>query len=86
MIWSDSSFGGELSILEDFEIVASYQGKYLNFETDWQVGDQGEFSVDLNQDQPIELVVDDLFPDNPTWSFGGGVIISQDFRFDVKWK
>jgi len=80
------SFGGELSILEDFEIVASYQGKYLNFETDWQVGEQGEFSIDLNQDQPIELVVDDLFPDNPTWNFGGGVIISQDFHFDVKWK
>jgi hypothetical protein len=52
------SFGGELSILEDFEIVASYQGKYLNFETYWQVGEQGEFSLDLNQDQPIELVID----------------------------
>jgi hypothetical protein len=80
------AFGGELSILEDFEIIASYQGKYLNFETDWQVGEQGEFSVDLNQNEPIELTIDDLFPSDPTWSFGGGVIISQDFHFDIKWK
>jgi hypothetical protein len=78
--------GGSLSLLEDFYIDATYQGKYLDFEGNWKIGDAGEFSLDFNQADPIELILDDLFPSNPTWDLGGGIIISQDFHFDMKWK
>ncbi len=76
---------GKLSLLEDFEISATYQGKNLQFEGNWKVGKEGIFSVDFSQDEPIELILDDLFPDDPTWDLGGGVIISDDFHFDIKW-
>jgi hypothetical protein len=76
---------GSLSLLEDFYIDATYQGKYLDFEGNWKVGTEGVFSVDFNQNDPIELVIDDLFPNNPTFDLGGGVIISDDLHFDMKW-
>ena len=79
------SFGGELSLLEDFTISATYQGKYLSFDTDWKVGQEGKFSLDFTQDEPIKIYVDDLFPDNPTWDVGGGIEISQEFHFDISW-
>jgi hypothetical protein len=76
---------GDLSLLEDFIISATYQGQYLEFEGDWQVGKEGIFSLDFNQDEPIELILDDLFPNDPKFTLGGGVIISEDFHFDMKW-
>jgi hypothetical protein len=82
----DLAFSGALSLLENFVLEASYQGEYLNFDMDWKMGQEGQVSFDFSQDEPIEIVVDDLFQDDPTWDVGGGVIIDQDFHFDIKWK
>ncbi len=79
------AFSGALSLLKNFKLEATYEGEYLNFDMDWAIGESGAVSFDLNQDEPIEIIVDDLFPDNPTYDLGGGVIISQDFHFDIKW-
>ena len=79
------SFGGELSLLDDFHIAATYQGKYLSFDTDWHIGESGEFSFDFTQDEPIEIIVDDLLKNNTQWDVGVGIRISQDFHFDIKW-
>lgn len=76
---------GSVSFFEDFTISATYQGKYLQFDGDWTVGKEGQFSVDFNQNKPIELILDDLFQNNSQFTLGGGVIISDDFHFDIKW-
>ena len=76
---------GTVSLFEDFTISATYQGKYLQFEGDWTVGKEGVFSLDFNQDEPIELILEDLFQNNSQITLGGGVIISDDFHFDIKW-
>jgi len=80
------AFSGALSLLENFVLEATYQGEYLNFDMDWKMGQEGKVSFDFSQDEPIEIIVDDLFQDDPTWDVGGGVIIDQDFHLDLKWK
>jgi hypothetical protein len=82
----DLAFAGEISLLKNLYIEATYQGKNLNFDMNWVVGQSGEISLNFTQDEPIELIVDDLFPNNPTWNLGGGVIISDDFHFDIQWQ
>ena len=79
------AFGGELRLLDNIHIEATYQGNYLFFDTDWHIGESGEFTFEFTQDEPIELIIDDLLTNNTTWDIGVGVIISQDFHFDVKW-
>lgn len=79
-------FSGELSLLENFNIDATYQGKNLAFDMDWQIGQEGKFSLDFTQDEPIEIIIDDLFENSTIWDIGGGIIISEDFHFDVSWK
>lgn len=79
-------FSGSINLLEDFVLEATYEGEYLNFDMNWNMGEEGEVSFDFSQDEPIELVIDDLFQDNPTWNVGGGIIIDEDFHFDIKWK
>jgi len=81
----DLAVSGVLDSLEDFVIEATLQGKNLNFYGNWKIGKEGVLSIDFTQDEPVELVVEDFLPDNPTWDFGGGVIISEDFHFDIKW-
>jgi hypothetical protein len=80
------AFNGEISLLENFVIEATYQNKYLNFDMNWAVGESGEIAFNFTQDEPIEIILDDLFPSNPTYDLGGGVIINEDFHFDIKWK
>lgn len=79
------ALSGDLSLFEDFQVSAVLQGKNMHFEGDWHVGEEGMLSFDFTQDQPIEIIVDDLFPNNPKYDLAGGVIISQDFHFDIKW-
>jgi hypothetical protein len=79
-------FSGSINLLENFVLEATYEGEYLNFDMNWKMGQEGEVSFDFFQDEPIELVIDDLFQDNPTWDVGGGIIIDEDFHFDIKWK
>ena len=81
----DLGFSGGISLLEDFVLEATYEGNYMNFDMDWAVGDEGEISLDFNQEDPIEINLDDLFPDDTTFDIGGGVTISEDFHFDIKW-
>ena len=76
---------GDLNILQDFYVSAIYEGRNLDFEGDWNIGESGKFSLDFNQDEPIEIVIDDLLKNNTDWDISGGVIISQDFHFDIKW-
>jgi hypothetical protein len=76
---------GTVSFFEDFTISATYQGEYLQFGGDWTIGKEGVFSLDFNQDEPIELILEDLFQNNSQFTLGGGVIISDDFHFDIKW-
>lgn len=83
---NELAFSGKVHFLEDLILSATYQGKNLNFDTSWAVGQAGEFSVDFYQDDPVEIIIDDLFESDPTWDVGGGVIISDDFHFDVKWE
>ena len=76
---------GDVSLLKDFEVDISIQGKYMDFEGDWEIGEKGEFSLDFNQNQPIEIIIDDFLPNNPNFDIAGGIIINQDFHFDIKW-
>ena len=82
---NELAFSGKVQFLEDLYLSATYQGKTMDFDTSWKVGQEGEFSVDFYQDDPVEILIDDLFPNDNTWDMGGGVIISDDFHFDVKW-
>jgi hypothetical protein len=82
----DLAFAGEISLLKNLYLEATYQGKNLNFDMNWVVGQAGEISLNFTQDEPIKIVVDDLFPNNPTFNLGGSVNISEDFHFDVQWK
>ncbi|MCK5636826.1 MAG: hypothetical protein KAH91_05330, partial [Thermoplasmatales archaeon] len=49
---NELAFSGKLNFLEDLELSATYQGKNLDFDTSWKVGQEGEFSVDFYQDDP----------------------------------
>jgi len=79
------ALSGDLSLFEDFQISAVLQGKNMHFEGNWRVGKQGELSFDFTQNQPIVIIVDDLFQDNPNYKLSGGVSINQYFHFDIKW-
>ncbi len=76
---------GDLSLLQDFFVSATFQGKNLDFEGNWEIGEEGEFSIDFNQDEPIVIVVDDLMKNSTKFDVSGGVTISEDFHFDIKW-
>lgn len=82
----DLALSGDLSLFEDFQISAVLQGKNMHFEGDWNVGEEGKLSFDFTQDQPVQIIFDDLFPNNPKYKLSGGVIINQDFHFDIKWR
>jgi len=76
---------GDVSLFEDFEVSGTIQGKNLGFEGDWKIGEEGKFSVDFYQDEPIELIFDDFLKNNTQFDVSGGVVISEDFHFDIKW-
>jgi len=81
----DLALSGKLSLFQDFQISAVLQGKNMHFECNWDVGEQGEISFDFTQSQPIEIIIDNIFPDNSKFNLSGGVSISQYFHFDIKW-
>jgi hypothetical protein len=76
---------GDLELFQNFFVSATFQGKNLDFEGNWEIGESGEFSLDFNQDEPIEINVSDLLPNNEKFDLRGGVRISEDFHFDIKW-
>ena len=80
-------FGGIIDTLKGFDFSLDYNGKSASFDLDWVIGEQGNFAIELNQDNDMTLDFNGLFP-NATDAFvlDGEVVLSKNFNFDMEWK
>ena len=73
--------------MKGFDFGLNYNGKSASFDLDWVIGEQGNFAIELNQDNDLTLDFDGLFP-NATDAFvlDGEIVLSKNFNFDMEWK
>ena len=79
-------FEGILDTLDELELSLTYQGKSTSVDLDWIIGEQGNFEIELSQDNDLTLDFDELFPAGEKYVLNGGITLSKNFGFDMEWK
>jgi hypothetical protein len=76
---------GSLNLLKNFNISIDLEGKNVNFDGSWAIGEEGNFEVDFYQDENV-LLDFDLSNDSKDIELKGYVELDKDLHFDMSWK
>jgi len=76
---------GSLNAFKNFNISIDLDGKNVDFEGDWSMGEEGSFEIDFYQDENIVLDFD-LGNASDDIELNGLVELKNDLHFDMSWK
>ena len=79
-------FGGIIDTLTDFHLGLNYKGKAGDLDLDWIVGEEGSFSINLEQNDDLTLDFNDFLQNSTQFDVGGEIVLSRNFNFDMSWK
>lgn len=79
------AFDGIIDTIESLEIGLSYEGKQASFDLDWHVGQQGNFEIEITQEDDLMIDFSDIDPFQ-NLDIDGYVLLDNEFDFDVEWK
>jgi len=80
-------FDGTLEIINDLEIDITFVGKVVSFDIDWDVGEQGNFEIEIAQDEDVTIDFSDVFDDpDDNWDINGFITLDNTISFDMDWK
>lgn len=83
----DLAFSGIIGTLNELEIGISYMGKLASFDLDWDVGEQGNFEIEITQNEDLTLDFSDVFNGtNDNWDLNGFITLDNTLSFDMEWK
>jgi hypothetical protein len=83
----DLAFSGIIDTLKGLDIGISYMGKIASFDLDWEVGEQGNFEIEITQEEDLTLDFSDVFTDpNGNWDLNGFITLDNTLSFDMEWK
>jgi hypothetical protein len=77
---------GALNALSDFTVAIHLNGKSVDFAGDWELGDSGGFSIDLNQEDDVRIDLIHLNNVSGRFDLNGYVILSNNLHYDMSWK
>ena len=81
----DLALRGSIKAFKNFNISIDLEGKNVNFEGSWSMGEEGSFEIDFNQDENIILDFD-LGNASEDIELKGYVELDKDLHFDISWK
>ena len=79
-------FTGILNSLKDFTISVHHHGKQVAFDGTWDPGDQGQFSIDFAQDEPLDLEFDLNDEGTSPFDVQGSVELNNNLHYDMMWQ
>jgi len=77
---------GTLNALNNFNIAVNLNGKNVNFQGDWSLGESGGFSIDLQQNEDVRIDLIHLDNYSGRLDLNGYVILSNTLHYDMSWK
>jgi hypothetical protein len=83
---NDLAFSGVVDTLDQLEVYIKFSGKSTTFTLDWAVGKQGNFEIDLEQDEDVTINFSDMFPSGGDFIIDGYITLDNNIGFDMQWK
>jgi len=82
---NDLGFEGMIDTLEDVELDIDYQGKVVDMNLNWVLGQSGYFDIGFDQNSDVSIDFSDFAPESDTYYLDGGLTLSNDINFDMNW-
>ena len=87
LVIEDFAMSGLIDTLNQLDVYIKFEGKDVSLDLDWQVGEQGNFEIEIQQEDEVTIDFSDLF-DNPddNWDLNGYITLDNTIGFDMEWK
>jgi len=87
LVIEDLALSGVIDTLNQLDVYIKFVGKSVSLEMDWEVGEQGNFEIEINQDEDITIDFDDLFDLSGTpFDLEGYITLDNTLSYDMQWK
>ena len=74
-----------VNVLDAFDIDLKFQGKTTTASLNWNIGQSGNFEIQMNQEEDLTLDFSDFALNNTDFTFDGGITLSEHILFDMSW-
>ena len=87
LVIEDFAMSGLIDTLNELDVYIKFEGKDVSLELDWQVGEQGNFEIEIQQDDEVTIDFSDLFDTSGTpFELEGYITLHNTIGFDMDWK
>lgn len=87
LVIEDLALSGVIDTLNQLEVYINFVGKHVSLEMDWEIGEEGNFDIEINQDDEITIDFDDLFDLSGTpFDMHGYITLYNNLGFDAQWR
>jgi hypothetical protein len=83
---NDLAFSGVVDTLNDLNVYIKFSGKSTTLALDWEVGEKGNFEIEIAQDEEATIDFSDLLPGGGDFLIDGYITLDNDIGFDMQWK
>jgi hypothetical protein len=77
---------GTLNALQDFQVAIMLDGENVDFTGDWNLGETGGFSIDVQQNADMRIDLIHLDNVSGRLDLNGYVVLSNTLHYDMSWK
>jgi len=87
LVIEDFAMSGLIDTLNNLDVYIKLQGKHVSLDLDWAVGEEGNFEIEVQQDDEITIDFNDLFDTSGTpFELEGFLTLDETIGFDFDWK